>query len=139
MPFSSVVTPLVLGGRVLVDGALLNPLPIIPTISAHADLVVAVNLSGEDYRRQRIPDAAFAGSVDDDTDEWMDTIRDKASRWFDWDALKSLGPKKIGGDSPEEKYIERGAEKKSTISTVRKSCRKSTRPLIGTNSWNWQV
>lgn len=29
----SVVTPLVLNGRVLVDGALLNPLPIIPTIS----------------------------------------------------------------------------------------------------------
>ncbi|MEC7432214.1 MAG: patatin-like phospholipase family protein, partial [Pseudomonadota bacterium] len=38
----SVVTPLVLNGRVLVDGALLNPLPIIPTISAHADLVMAV-------------------------------------------------------------------------------------------------
>lgn len=107
----SVVTPLVLGGRVLVDGALLNPLPIIPTISAHADLVVAVNLSGEDDRRQRIPDAAFAGSVDDDTDEWMDTIRDKASRWFDWDALKSLGPKKIGGDSPEEK-ISKEVQKK---------------------------
>ncbi|MGO2134144.1 patatin-like phospholipase family protein [Marinobacter sp.] len=100
----SVVTPLVLGGRVLVDGALLNPLPIIPTISAHADIIVAVNLSGEDDRRQRIPDAAFSGNGEEnDADEWMDTIRDKASRWFDWDAFKSLGPKKMGGDSPEEK------------------------------------
>ena len=100
----SVVTPLVLGGRVLVDGALLNPLPIIPTISAHADLIVAVNLSGEDDRGQRIPDAAFFNDDDEDTAEWMNTIRDKASRWFDWDTLRSLGARKPGvEDSPEEK------------------------------------
>lgn len=100
----SVVTPLVLGGRVLVDGALLNPLPIIPTISAHADLIVAVNLSGEDDRGQRIPDAAFFNDDDEDTAEWRNTIRDKASRWFDWDTLRSLGARKPGvEDSPEEK------------------------------------
>lgn len=103
-----VVTPLVHGGRVLVDGALLNPLPIVPTISSHADIVVAVNLSGEDDRRHRLPDAAFAGyetdSASGDTDEWVNTIRDKASRWFDWDTVKSLGGKKSSGDdSPEEK------------------------------------
>lgn len=109
----SVVTPLVLEGRVLVDGALLNPLPIIPTISAHADFVVAVNLSGEDDRRQRIPDAAFSANQDDsDTDEWVDTVRDAASRWFDWDAIKSLGTKKSAdGDTPEER-ISREAQKK---------------------------
>ncbi|MEP3563096.1 MAG: patatin-like phospholipase family protein, partial [Marinobacter sp.] len=61
----SVVTPLVLNGRVLVDGALLNPLPIIPTISAHADLVMAVNLSGEDDQHRRIPDAAFSSDNDE--------------------------------------------------------------------------
>ncbi len=91
----SVVTPLVLDGRVLVDGALLNPLPIMPTISAHADLVVAVNLSGEDDRRQRIPDAAFSGYQGDagegDSEELVDTFRDKASRWLDWNSLRSLG------------------------------------------------
>lgn len=100
-----VVTPFVLGNRVLVDGALLNPLPIIPTISSHADIVMAVNLSGEDDRRNRLPDAAFADhSANGDTDEWVNTIRDKASRWFDWDTVKSLGGKKFSGDdSPEEK------------------------------------
>jgi len=109
----SVVTPLVLGGRVLVDGALLNPLPIIPTISAHADLVVAVNLSGEDDRRQRIPDAAFSSAGEgDDTDVWMDALRDKASRWFDWDTLKSLGAKRaVEGESPEER-ISKEVQKK---------------------------
>lgn len=111
----SVVTPLVLDGRVLVDGALLNPLPIIPTISAHADLVVAVNLSGEDEQRRRIPDAAFATDDDaaSDMDEWVDAIRDKASRWFDWDTLKSLTSRKIdSGESPEEK-IDREMAKKA--------------------------
>ena len=50
----SVVTPLVLNGRVLVDGALLNPLPIIPTISSHADIIVAVNLrTTETVRKKR--------------------------------------------------------------------------------------
>jgi len=103
----SVVTPLVLNGRVLVDGALLNPLPIIPTISSHADMIVAVNLSGENDRRRRLPDAVFENADDDgsDMEEWVDKIRDKASRWFDWDALKTFSPRRENGspDSPEDK------------------------------------
>ncbi|WP_372965505.1 patatin-like phospholipase family protein [Marinobacter sp.] len=109
----SVVTPLVLNGRVLVDGALLNPLPIIPTISAHADLVVAVNLSGEDDQQRRIPDAAFA--VDDDTseiEEWVDAMRDKASRWFDWDTIRSLTTRGSDhGETPEDKITREIAKK----------------------------
>ncbi len=109
----SVVTPLVLNGRVLVDGALLNPLPIIPTISSHADLIVAVNLSGEDERRRRIPDAAFSqDSEGADMDEWVDTIREKASRWFDWDTLKSLTARKGEGDETPEDKISREMRKK---------------------------
>lgn len=112
----SVVTPLVLNGRVLVDGALLNPLPIIPTISSHADMIVAVNLSGEDERRRRIPDAAFneSGEVEaGETEEWMNVIREKASRWFDWDAIKTFSSRKGGPspDSPEDK-ISKAVEKK---------------------------
>jgi len=114
----SVVTPLVLNGRVLVDGALLNPLPIIPTISSHADMIVAVNLSGEDDRRNRVPDAAFHDPSD--TEEWVDVIRDKASRWFDWDAIKTFTGKKAGtdgDDSPEEK-ISKAVEKNQTEKRV---------------------
>lgn len=98
----SVVTPLVLNGRVLVDGALLNPLPIIPTISSHADMVVAVNLSGEDERRRRLPDAVFenVGEGGIDMEEWVDKIRGKASRWFDWDAIRTFSARK-GGETPE--------------------------------------
>jgi len=39
--------PVTWRGRVLVDGGLLNPIPIAPTLSAHTDLTIAVNLSGE--------------------------------------------------------------------------------------------
>lgn len=108
------VTPVVLNGRVLVDGALLNPLPIIPTISAHADLVFAVNLSGEDDSRQRIPDAAIVpDESNSEVDEWIDKIRDKASRWFDWDALKSFGGRHTNGtppDTPEDRIQEAARE-----------------------------
>lgn len=41
----SLFTPVVRNDRVLVDGGLLNPIPIAPTVSAHADLIVAVNLN----------------------------------------------------------------------------------------------
>ncbi|MBZ0333628.1 putative NTE family protein [Marinobacter sp. JH2] len=111
----SVVTPLVLNGRVLVDGALLNPLPIIPTISAHADLVMAVNLSGEDDKHRRIPDAAFSSEGDDgsDIEEWVGAMRDKASRWFDWDAIKSLTTRHPSGDESPEDKISREIAKKT--------------------------
>ncbi len=111
----SVVTPLVLNGRVLVDGALLNPLPIIPTISSHADMIVAVNLSGENDRGGRLPDAVFENTGGDgsELDEWVDKIRDKASRWFDWDALKTFTARKDSAgpdEAPEDKISKAVAE-----------------------------
>ena len=109
-----VVTPLVLNGRVLVDGATLNPLPIIPTISAHADLIVAVNLAGEEDRSQRLLDAAFTSLDDDDDDseEWMGAMREKASRWFDWDTFKGLAGGKVDGEPAEDK-ISREVQKQN--------------------------
>nr|WP_228632215.1 patatin-like phospholipase family protein [Halomonas sp.] len=41
-----VITPVHVGGQVLVDGGLLNPLPMMPILAAHeADFVVAVNVT----------------------------------------------------------------------------------------------
>lgn len=51
----SLFTPVTLGNRVLVDGGVLNPLPIVPVVSSHCDLVVAVNLSGPANRRYPLP------------------------------------------------------------------------------------
>ncbi|WP_372956877.1 patatin-like phospholipase family protein [Marinobacter sp.] len=132
------ITPVVMNGRVLVDGALLNPLPIMPTISAHADLVVAVNLSGEDDTGRRIPDAAFHPlDEDSELDEWVGKIRDKASRWFDWDALKSFGgrrdvavPEKHG--TPEEKLEEEAREQTEEQPATRQD------PWAETGTINWE-
>ncbi len=41
-----VITPAVINGRVLVDGGLINPIPIEPTAAAPADVTIAVSLSG---------------------------------------------------------------------------------------------
>ena len=48
---ASIATPLVFtpfkhGARTLLDGALVNPLPIAPTLNDNTDLTIAVNLSG---------------------------------------------------------------------------------------------
>ena len=40
-------TPAHIGDRKLIDGAVMNPIPIAPTVGDHTDLVVAVNVSGE--------------------------------------------------------------------------------------------
>ncbi|WP_458525443.1 patatin-like phospholipase family protein [Onishia taeanensis] len=45
-----IITPVHVGEQVLVDGGLMNPLPIIPTVSAQADLVVAVNATAHSPR-----------------------------------------------------------------------------------------
>src|ERR671916_293209 len=41
----TVITPVMLNGRLLADGALTNPVPIAPTASAQADLTVAVSVA----------------------------------------------------------------------------------------------
>lgn len=109
----SVVTPVVLNGRVLVDGALLNPLPIIPTIAAHADYIFAVNLAGEDRSTYRLPDDIYNETGERDFDDWMDRMRTKASRWFDWDLLRSFGGKGSTDTEPTAEAREEMAEEVS--------------------------
>lgn len=46
----SVFTPLVDSGRVLVDGGLLNNLPVSPLASAHFDLLVVIDLLGPSHK-----------------------------------------------------------------------------------------
>lgn len=55
-----VFTPFMLGGRRLLDGALVNPVPIAPTLTDTTDLTVVVNLSGRAESRKPAPAAASA-------------------------------------------------------------------------------
>jgi NTE family protein len=51
----SLFTPVVQGKRMLVDGSLLNPLPIVPVVSAHCDLIIAVNLNSARQQHYELP------------------------------------------------------------------------------------
>jgi NTE family protein len=65
-----VFSPVILDGRTLVDGGLVNPLPIAPTLNDSTDLTIAVNLAGID--QEYTPPEA----VDND-DEKDDSYRDR--------------------------------------------------------------
>ncbi|NQD94992.1 alpha/beta hydrolase, partial [Pseudomonas sp. CrR25] len=51
----SLFTPVVQGKRMLVDGGLLNPLPIVPVVSSHCDLIIAVNLNSTNQLNYQLP------------------------------------------------------------------------------------
>jgi NTE family protein len=51
----SVFTPVELDGMLLVDGGVLNPLPVAPTMSDRSDMTVAVNLYGPDTEQEQPP------------------------------------------------------------------------------------
>lgn len=51
----SLFTPVIQGNRTLVDGGLLNPLPIVPVVSSHCDLIIAVNLNATNQGQYQLP------------------------------------------------------------------------------------
>ena len=51
----SLFTPVIQGNRMLVDGGLLNPLPIVPVVSSHCDLIIAVNLNSTQQKQYSLP------------------------------------------------------------------------------------
>ena len=51
----SLFTPVMQGNRMLVDGGLLNPLPIVPVVSSHCDLIIAVNLNSPSQNSYQLP------------------------------------------------------------------------------------
>ena len=55
-----VFTPFKHGGRYLIDGSIVNPVPIAPTLNDHTDMTVVVSLSGRD--ENRLPHAAVQSS-----------------------------------------------------------------------------
>jgi NTE family protein len=92
----SLLTPVVTDNQMLVDGGLMNPIPILPTLSAGADLTIAVNLSGDARRHTPtrpsgrvhadpdevgLPDASHPGEAE--------TWRQRASRMLDWESVKA--------------------------------------------------
>ncbi len=93
----SLLTPVITDNQILVDGALMNPVPILPTLSSQADVTIAVHLSGETRRHTPTRPSGPLLPADEDDDIHTDfeqddesvTLRDRAARMLDWDTVKS--------------------------------------------------
>ena len=84
----TIFTPVMLNGRLLADGGMMNPLPIAPLSSLHADAVVAVDLTG-------VPEDAGQHPVQETAEvlpesEWRDRFRRTASQVVDADLTRRL-------------------------------------------------
>jgi NTE family protein len=91
----SVFAPVRRGGRVLVDGGLLNPLPINPVVAAHCDLVMAVNLNSSQSNGYELPVVSRPAPIRQQLESWLDSL--KLERWWgssepDEEAASHNGP-----------------------------------------------
>ena len=75
----SLFTPVMQGSRMLVDGGLLNPLPIVPVVASHCDLVVAVNLNSLNQNNYQLPVIERPAAIKGRIDQLMGSLGDKLS------------------------------------------------------------
>lgn len=83
-----VFSPVTLNGHTLVDGGLVNPLPIAPTLNDSTDLTIAVNLAGIDQDYTPPDDVEKDG---EEKNSYRDRIADFLSGLRDDDAPGSSG------------------------------------------------
>ncbi len=90
----SLLAPVVTDNQLLVDGALMNPVPILPTLSAQAEITIAVHLSGETRRHSPtkpsgplVPVAETEAGIE--ADERWASLRERAARLLDWDVMRA--------------------------------------------------
>lgn len=81
-------TPVEIAGNLLVDGAVLNPLPITPCVSARADMIMAVDLNA-DVPMPKLPSAEVdepepnAEAEEPNKNEWFGHFVSKAGSWLE--------------------------------------------------------
>lgn len=81
----SLLMPVVKDKRILVDGAVLNPLPITPVVGSHADAIFAVDLSAD------VPmpggkvqeDAEMEAAHEQDKLNWFTQMKHKTLKWLE--------------------------------------------------------
>ncbi len=78
MAVPAVFAPVEIDGRLLVDGGLVNPIPIAPTLNDATEMIVAVNLSGIDEHPHIERQRAKEEKSDEDEDK---TYRSAIASW----------------------------------------------------------
>lgn len=88
MALPTFITPVVLNGRVLVDGGLIDPVPITPMAAVGADVTIAVSLSGAPAGTYGSP--TTESSEERPLSEWREKSRRTTSMLLDHEALRAL-------------------------------------------------
>ncbi|WP_448809138.1 patatin-like phospholipase family protein [Agromyces bauzanensis] len=91
----SFITPVMLNGRLLADGGLLNPVPVAPTAAARADLTIAVVLSGDATIGSAVPQRETAEPQP--FEDWFDRFRRTAAGVLDRDIVRMVTKRFSGG------------------------------------------
>jgi NTE family protein len=87
-----VFDPVMIGGRWLMDGALVNPIPITAARALGADIVICVNLNGEVRVRGTVIQSYDAGTSDEQ--EIEEAIDDAPRRWGIFPGSRADKPRK---------------------------------------------
>lgn len=94
-----VITPVMVNGRLLVDGGVLNPLPMEPVIGADADFTLAVNLAGPKDHSALTP--AKESAEQRPANEWLDRFLKSASGVWENDFVASMMARFSKGEDTE--------------------------------------
>ena len=95
-----VITPAVINGRVLVDGGLINPIPIEPTAAASADLTIAVSLSGMRASNGTATPVKVS-SEPQPREEWTTRLRRSAAEVLDSERVRAITSRFAHPKDPE--------------------------------------
>ncbi len=97
-----VITPVMLNGRLLSDGGIMNPVPIAPTTGSGADITVAVSLSGE--AKGNLPAAPIVDETSEvqPPEEWTERFRASAAHLLDRDVLRAVLARFGGSDKADD-------------------------------------
>lgn len=91
----TIFPPVMINGRLLVDGGLMNPVPMDPLASVQADATVAVSLAGVTGQLGRAPEEASTERRP--TEEWLERFRRSAAQVLDREQLRALTRRLPGG------------------------------------------
>ncbi len=95
------ITPIMVNGRLLVDGAVLNPVPMEPVTGADADFTMAVALAG-DRPRSFANRPAKETSAQRPANEWLDRFVKSAAGVWENDVVASILARFSGANHGED-------------------------------------
>ena len=103
----TIITPVMLNGRLLADGGLMNPVPVSPTVSVLSDATIAVSVSG-DGGTAHDGTPARETSEERPAEEWMARFRRGTARLVDHEMVRALRARfgNVGNDGEHDESVE---------------------------------